>query len=212
MPSLETLLIFTAAALVMNISPGPSNFYVMSRSLTQGPAAGMIAASGLAAGSLVHVAAAALGLSALFLYSPLAYTALKLAGAAYLIFLGLRILLAKPVMPGTEASGGGRPARRIFLESALVEILNPKTALFFLAFLPQFVDVAAGPVAPQVLLLGAVVTLTALPCDVVVALASGSAARLLTGRPSALRLQNWLSGSVLVGLGVFVALARRPAE
>ncbi len=211
MPSLETLLIFTAAALVMNISPGPSNFYVMARSLAQGAKAGLLAAAGLAAGSLVHVTAAALGLSAIFLYSPAAFTVLKLIGAGYLIYLGIRSLLAKPQSPADLAVAARKPGRRIFAESLAVEVLNPKTALFFLAFLPQFVDVGAGPVAPQILLLGLIVTLTAIPCDAVVAFASGSAARLLTSRPVFQRLQNWVSGSVLIGLGVFVALSRRSA-
>ncbi len=211
MPSLETLLIFTTAALVLNISPGPSNFYVMARSLAQGPKAGLTAAAGLAAGSLVHVAAAALGLSAIFLYSPAAFTVLKLIGAAYLIYLGVRSLMARPQSPADLAVAIPKPGRRIFAESAAVEILNPKTALFFLAFLPQFVDVDAGPVAPQILLLGLIVTLTAIPCDAVVAFASGSAAKLLTTRPLYQRLQNWVSGSVLIGLGVFVALSRRSA-
>jgi len=164
MPSAEALLIFTAAAVVMNLAPGPSNLYVLSRSLAQGTRAGLIAAAGLAAGSLGHVAAAALGLSAVFVYSPVAYGLLKLAGAGYLVYLGLTYLLS-PSPPGIAKAKPAKPRRAIFLESALVELLNPKTALFFLAFLPQFADVAAGPLAPQLILLGLIVTLTALPCD-----------------------------------------------
>ena len=212
MPSTETLLIFTAAALVMNLSPGPSNFYVMSRSLAQGPAAGLIAAGGLAVGSLLHVSAAALGLSAILLYSPAAYAAVKLLGAAYLVYLGIRYLTARAEPVATVARAPGKPRRRIFLESILVEALNPKTALFFLAFLPQFVEVGAGPVAAQVLLLGFIVTLTAMPCDAVVAFAAGSAARALTRQPLYQRLLNRLSGSVLIGLGVYVALSRGAAS
>ena len=211
-PETQTLLVFTAAALLMNISPGPSNFYVMARSLAQGPGAGLLAALGLAAGSLVHVGAAALGLSALFVYSPVAYTALKLVGAGYLVYLGLRYWLAKPVLPEQSGVRKPKPVPKLLAESALVEILNPKTALFFLAFLPQFVDPAAGPVAPQVLLLGAIVTVTALPCDLLVAFSSGAAARLLVGSASLQRLQARISGTVLIGLGVFVALAKRPAD
>ncbi len=211
MPSGETLLIFTAAAVVMNLSPGPSNLYVLSRSLAQGSRAGLIAAAGLAAGSLGHVAAAALGLSAVFVYSPVAYGLLKLAGAGYLVYLGLTYLLS-PAPPGIPATAPAKPRRRIFLESALVELLNPKTALFFLAFLPQFVDVAGGPLAPQFLLLGLIVTLTALPCDAGVAVLSGRAARLLSATPLVRRIQSWVSGSILIGLGVFVALGRRAAD
>ncbi len=212
MPSAETLLVFAAAALVMNLSPGPSNFYVLSRSLAQGAPAGLIAAGGLAAGSLGHVAAAALGLSAVFVYSPLAYTLLKLAGAGYLVYLGLSYFVSPPPHPGAVAAAPPRPPRTIFLESSLVELLNPKTALFFLAFLPQFADVAAGPLAPQLLVLGLIVTATALPCDAMVALLSARAARLLSASPVARRVQAWLAGSILIGLGLYVAFARRAAD
>jgi threonine/homoserine/homoserine lactone efflux protein len=184
MPSLETLLLFTAAALVLNISPGPSNFYVMARSLGQGMRAGLLAACGLALGSLVHVAAAALGLSALFVYSPTAFTLLKLAGAAYLVWLGIRHLRRASGAPTALAAAARKSSRRILGESFAVEALNPKTALFFLAFLPQFVDPAAAPVAPQILLLGAIVTVSAMPCDALVAAGAGSLAGLIARRSS----------------------------
>ena len=212
MPSLEALLIFTAAALILNISPGPSNFYVLSRSLAQGTPAGLVATAGLAAGSLVHVAAAALGLSAIFLYSPLAYGLLKLAGAGYLIYLGITYLLAPRPVAGALGTATPKSFRKIFWQSSLVEILNPKTALFFLAFLPQFADVEAGPLAPQILLLGIIVTLTALPCDAAVAALSGRAARLLSASPPVQRIGNWVSGSILIGLGAFVAFSRRTGD
>lgn len=194
----------------MNISPGPSNLYVMSRSLSQGTRAGLVAAIGLATGSLFHVTATALGLSVVLRYSPTLYAAVKLAGAGYLIFLGLRLLLTKGAALAAAPSGNHRSHGRIFRESIVVEILNPKTALFFLAFLPQFADPGAGPLAPQLLLLGAIVTLTAIPCDVVVALAAGAAARTLARRPLYGRLQTWLSGSILVSLGAYVAASERP--
>ncbi len=212
MPSLETLLIFAAAALVLNLSPGPSNFYVLSRSLAQGTPAGLVATAGLAAGSLVHVAAAALGLSAVFVYSPAAYGLLKLAGAGYLVYLGLATLLTRGPATGAVAAAAPRPPGQIFRQSILVEVLNPKTALFFLAFLPQFADVEAGPLAPQILLLGLIVTLSGLPCDAAVAALSGRAGRFLSASSLALRLLNWVSGSILLGLGAFVALGRRPGH
>ena len=210
MPSTETLLVFTAAALLMNISPGPSNFYVMSRSVAQGPRGGAVAAIGLAVGSLVHVAAAALGISALFHYFPAAFGVVKLLGAAYLIYLGIQYLRGgahgRPTGPGAE----GRPHGRIFSESVLVEVLNPKTALFFLAFLPQFVDISRGPPAPQLLVLGLIVTMSAIPCDLFVAWVSGSAARAIAGNPRFARIQEYVSGSILVGLGLYVAQSERP--
>jgi threonine/homoserine/homoserine lactone efflux protein len=210
MPSLESLAIFALAAAVMNISPGPSNLYVMSRSLAQGPRAGLVATAGLATGSLVHVCVSALGLAAILRYSPTFYAAVKLGGAAYLVYLGLRMLLSKTADVAAAATVGQRRHSRIFRESVLVEILNPKTALFFLAFLPQFADPAAGPLAPQLLLLGAIVTVTAIPCDAIVALAAGAAARAMVRQPLYRRLQNWLSGSLLVGLGAYVATSERP--
>lgn len=208
MPSLQTLLLFTAAALAMNISPGPSNLYVMSRSLAQGTSAGLIAAGGLATGSLFHVTVTSLGLAVILQYSPAAFLVMKFAGADYLIFLGLKMLLAKSSRLSPDALLPKKPLARIFRESAIVEILNPKTALFFLAFLPQFADPKAGPPAPQLLLLGIIVTLTAIPCDAVVAVLSGKAADLLRRRPIFQRLQNWISGSVLVALGATIALRR----
>ena len=209
MPSTETLLIFTAAALLMNISPGPSNFYVMARSIAHGPGAGAVAAAGLAAGSLVHVLAAAFGLSALISYSAEAYTLFKLAGAAYLIWLGIQYLRATPATATPAQAPDSYSAFRVLRESALVEALNPKTALFFLALLPQFVDPAAGAVMPQFLVLGLIVTVSALPCDLLVAVASGSVAKLVSRKPIYQRIQNWFAGSVLIGLGAYVALAKR---
>ncbi|MEZ5668564.1 MAG: LysE family translocator [Alphaproteobacteria bacterium] len=211
MPDLQTLIGFTLAALAMNLSPGPSNLYVMSRSIAQGAAAGAVAAGGLAAGSLVHVLAAAFGVSTIFRHAPDAFAVLKFAGAAYLIYLGIRHLLAMRRPVDAAPVVAARTRRRIFRESVTVEVLNPKTALFFLALLPQFVDPAAGPVAPQMLVLGLIVTLSAVPCDLAVAFAAGRAARLLSASALFQRLQQAISGTILIGLGVFVAVARRQA-
>ena len=209
MPPLETLLLFTAAAVAMNLSPGPSNFYVMSRAMAQGFAGGAVAAAGLAAGSLVHVAAAALGLSVLFEVSPLAYAVLRYLGAAYLVWLGIKAFRTEPVALATTAVPVPRRRRRVFAESLLVEVLNPKTALFFLAFLPQFVDHGAGAAAPQLLLLGVIVTVTAVPCDLAVAFGGARAAGWLARSAGFQRLQNRISGTILVGLGLWVALGER---
>jgi threonine/homoserine/homoserine lactone efflux protein len=204
MPPLETLLLFTVAAVMMNLSPGPSNFYVLSRSVAQGATAGILAALGLAAGSLVHVAAAAFGLSLVFEAAPLLYTALKILGAGYLIYLGLRTFFAR-AEPLTEPETIARTRARILGESVLVEVLNPKTALFFIALLPQFVGTGA-PVAPQFLLLGLIVTVTAIPCDLAVAFGGGAAARWLSSNSGFQKLQNRVSGSILVMLGVYIAI------
>ena len=208
MPSFETLLIFTAAAVLMNISPGPSNFYVMSRSVAQGPRGGAVAAMGLALGSLVHVVAAAFGLSAVFHFFPAAFGIVKLVGAGYLVYLGIQYF--RGAARSRPDVAPPRPHRRIFTESVLVEVLNPKTALFFLAFLPQFVDVSRGAPAPQILLLGSIVTLSAIPCDLFVAWVSGSAARAVAGSRRLARIQEYVSGSILIGLGLYVAQAQHP--
>jgi len=207
MPSPAHLALFALAALALNAAPGPSNFYVLSRSLAQGAGAGLVSALGLALGSLFHVALAVAGLAALLRYVPAAYDAIRLAGAAYLVYLGIRLLRGRDA--GAEpAAVQRRPLGRVLFDAALVEMLNPKTALFFLAFLPQFVEPAAGPAAPQLLLLGLIVTLTALPCDALVALAGGRAARLLA-RSAQRHWPRRLAGSTLIGLGLYTAALRR---
>ena len=207
MPSAAQLAIFALAAFAMNAAPGPSNLYVLSRSLAQGTAAGLVSALGLALGNLFHVALAVAGLAALLRYAPTLYDAIRLAGAAYLIYLGIKMLRA-PGATVPAQSLGRPPLRRILFDAALVEMLNPKTALFFLAFLPQFVEPAAGPAAPQFLLLGLIVTLTALPCDSLVALAGARLARFFTSQARR-RWPGRLAGSTLIGLGLYTALMRR---
>jgi threonine/homoserine/homoserine lactone efflux protein len=208
MPSPAHLALFALAAFALNAAPGPSNFYVLSRSLAQGASAGLISAVGLALGSLFHVALAVAGLAALLRYAPAAYDAIRLAGAAYLVYLGIRLLRQRDA-GGTVIAPSHRPVGRVLLDAALVEILNPKTALFFLAFLPQFVEPTAGPAALQFLLLGLIVTLTALPCDALVALAGARVARLFADASR----RHWprrLAGSTLIGLGLYAAALRRP--
>ncbi|HSG87666.1 MAG TPA: LysE family translocator [Pseudomonadales bacterium] len=209
MPPLDTLLVFAGAAILIGISPGPSNLYVMSRTIAQGRRGGLVAAAGLAAGSLVHVAAAALGLSAVFGLSPWAYTLLKLAGAAYLVWLGVQMLRAPTGPAQARRALPAKSPRAIFRESVLVEVTNPKTALFFLAFLPQFVDPALGSVAVQLLLLGAFTTIVAVPCDLVVILLADRAARALARSERLRGILDRASGGVMVGLGVWVAVADR---
>lgn len=210
MPSIETLIAFTLAAIVMNLSPGPSNLYVMARTLEQGVRGGLAAVAGLAAGSLLHVLAAVLGLSAIFTYSPAAYTALKVVGALYLIYLGISALTRKQSAgPVIENAGldQGKSTGKIFKESVFVELSNPKTALFFIALLPQFVDPDAGAAAPQFLLLGLIVTLSAIPCDLFVTLFTNKASSLIKENPSLQIWQDRVSGSILTGLGAYVLLS-----
>ncbi len=188
----------------MNLSPGPSNLYVIARTLSQGIGGGLAAVAGLAVGSLVHVLATVLGLSALFSYSPAAYTLLKTVGALYLIYLGFRYFLASQSVQSATKVAKAKSIKKIFFESAIVEITNPKTALFFLALLPQFVVVDTGPVAPQLLILGLIVTLSAVPCDLVVTAFAHKFSNWMQRNEKAQMIQNLISGSVLTGLGLYV--------
>jgi threonine/homoserine/homoserine lactone efflux protein len=205
MPSVEILIAFTAAALVMNLSPGPSNLYVMARAIAQGAKGGIVAAMGLAVGSMVHVVATALGLSALFKHSPTLYMTVKIAGALYLIYLGISYWMAKD-SGGSEGfrETGEKPLSSVFLQSIVVEVTNPKTALFFIALLPQFVVPGSGPVSQQLLILGIIVTVSALPCDILVAVSSSTVARWLVRNERAQMVQDRISGSILLGMGGYI--------
>ncbi|PCI75239.1 MAG: threonine transporter RhtB, partial [SAR86 cluster bacterium] len=217
MPPLNDILLFTAAAFIMNLSPGPSNFYVMARTIARGTSAGLAAVAGLAAGSLLHVIAAVLGLSALFTYSPLAFTLLKIAGASYLVYLGLGYFQIRVFSKNDEQSSDCERAKqeelvnlgmkKIFVQSVIIEVSNPKTALFYLALLPQFVVPEAGPAAPQFLLLGLIVTLSAIPCDLFVIFFADKTASLIRGNQKFRDKLDKISGTILITLGAYVLLA-----
>ncbi|MDF2178984.1 LysE family translocator [Aliiglaciecola sp. CAU 1673] len=204
MPSIELLLTFSLACILLSLSPGPSNLYIMARSLSQGHQAGIAAAGGLAIGSLTYVVATALGLAAVFKYSPLAYIGLKLAGAAYLVYLGFQYLRAKPADIDTPKPLRHLSVPTIFRQSLVVELTNPKTALFFLAFLPQFVRDDAGSVTSQLLVLGLVYALIALCCDLLVAMLSHKLGKWLAGHSSFAYWQDKLSGGILLALAAFI--------
>ncbi len=209
MPDSETLLIFTVAAMILNVSPGPSNFFVMSRSVEQGTRAGLLSTIGLGAGSVVHVLATTFGVSAIILASATVFSVLKFAGAMYLIYLGIQCFRRTGKAAARGKTPGSKSGKQIFFEGALVELLNPKSALFYLALLPQFVDPAVGPVIPQFLILGTIAIASAIPCDALVAVLSGSFARTINQSTRIQRMQDWLSGSVLLGVGVYMAIASR---
>jgi threonine/homoserine/homoserine lactone efflux protein len=205
MPGTTTLLAFSAAALVLLVIPGPSVLYIVSQSVEHGRRAGLIATLGVHTGTMVHLSAAALGLSAILVSSSLAFGVVKLLGAGYLIYLGLRALIGgEPVTIGLAA----REARlgRIFRQGALVNITNPKTALFFFAFLPQFLDRNAGPLPLQIVLLGLVFTGLGLITDGSWALASGLAAGWIKGNAGFARIQRRVTGCIFIGLGLVTAL------
>lgn len=210
MPDATTLAVFSLAAFALIVVPGPAVLYVVARSVEQGRRAGLVSTLGIGTGALVHVTAAAVGLSSLLVSSATAFTVVKYAGAVYLIVLGVRTMLGR---------GGGdiafdsqpRPLRHLYTQGVVVNILNPKTALFFLAFLPQFVDPDAGSAALQIVVLGGVFVAIALASDAMYALAAGTASAWARRNVRALRLQRRASGAVLVGLGVLAATTRRNA-
>jgi threonine/homoserine/homoserine lactone efflux protein len=212
MTDLGGFLLFLGAALVIAMTPGPGILYVAARSLAGGRAEGIASSFGTGLGGFVHILGGAAGVSALLLASAEAFTLLKLAGAAYLVWLGLRTLREARRPLAVAASVPVLGARGAFREGALVEALNPKTAAFFLAFVPQFVDPAAAmPVALQFALLGLVSVTLNTGADVLVALGAGRARTGLAARPLLVRRLREVSGGTMIALGAALAFARRPA-
>ncbi len=208
MPELELLLAFAAATLIFAFMPGPALLYTAAQTLAHGRTGGFLAALGIHAGGFVHVAAAAAGLSAIFSNVPAANLALKIAGALYLIWLGVGIMRGR-LDPEALPHVHKKSARRAFFESVTVEMLNPKAALFYIAFLPQFVDPAAAlPVWIQFLLLGMIVNLTFSAADVVTVLMTASVLSKLKRSALAQRVVRVLGGAVLVGLGAHLVVSR----
>lgn len=214
MPDLTPLAVFLAAAFLLAVTPGPGIFYVAARTLAGGRAEGVASSFGTGLGGTVHVVAGSLGVSAIVLASAELFTALKLVGAAYLVWLGVRTFQSARRDAVMALNGGSAPpvgSRQAFREGVVVEALNPKTAAFFLAFIPQFVDPAAGQVALQFVVLGFVsVTLNTL-ADIVVAFAASSVRDGAAARPNLIRRLREASGAAMVALGMGLALARRPA-
>jgi len=206
LPEPGALAVFVVAALVLLVIPGPAVLYIVAQSVSQGRLAGIVSMLGIQVGGLVHVAAAAAGLSALLVRSAVAFNVVKYAGAAYLVFLGVRRLFGKDELeaPGARPE---RSLRRLFAQGVVINVLNPKTALFFFSFLPQFVNVDAGSVALQIATLGLVFIMLATLSDGLYALAAGSAAGWLRGRRGFVRGERYATGSVLVGLGVLAAFS-----
>ncbi|HSK36600.1 MAG TPA: LysE family translocator [Actinomycetota bacterium] len=209
MPDAATLALFAVAAVTLLVIPGPAVLYIVTRSVDQGRAAGLASVCGIHVGTLVHVAAAALGLSALLVSSATAYDTVRWLGAAYLVWLGVRRLLARDeAAPAAAGPGVRRPGlRRIFAQGVVVNVLNPKTALFFFAFLPQFVDTSRGSVPFQVVVFGVAFVLLGLLSDGAYALAASTGAGWLRRRPGVARASRLVSGGVLISLGVTTALA-----
>jgi threonine/homoserine/homoserine lactone efflux protein len=193
--------VFAAAALALAVVPGPAVLYIVARSVDQGRFAGLVSALGIGVGSLVHVTAATIGLSSLLASSATAFTVVKYAGAAYLILLGIHRFLTREEVAEVAATPS-RTLRKIFRDGVIVNVLNPKTALFFLAFLPQFVDPAHGAATLQILVLGLTFTVIALSSDSLWALAAGTLGGWLRRSRWYLGVKRWVTGMVFVVLGV----------
>lgn len=203
---LPNLPVFLLAALILLLTPGPAVLYIIARSMDQGRLAGFVSVISIEVGNSFHVLAATLGLSAILLSSALAFTIIKYLGAAYLIYLGIRRLLTRDHDREIAVLKQER-LRRIFSQGVLVATLNPKTALFFLAFLPQFVDPSAGSVTLQLLTLGGLFVMMAIVTDGIYALLASTAGGWLKRNRSFLRAERYVVGSVYFGLGVTAALA-----
>jgi threonine/homoserine/homoserine lactone efflux protein len=202
----SNLTLFFVAALALLLMPGPAVLYIVARSVDQGRLAGWVSALGVSVGTLFHVAAAALGLSAVLVTSALAFHVVKYLGAAYLVYLGVRKIFFEHGQPDAPVHHERQALSRVFSQGVIVNVLNPKTALFFFAFLPQFVSPERGAVALQFLLLGLMFVGMALCSDSLYALLAGTAGGWLKGKPAFIRRQRYFSGGIYIALGVTTAL------
>ena len=211
MPSPAAYGLFVVAALTLLVIPGPAVLYIVSRSVDQGRAAGFASVLGVTTATLIQIALAVVGLSSVVLASAVAFDAVKYAGAAYLIYLGVRRLLSREAVD-LATTRPPRTLRRLYAQGVVVNMLNPKTVLFVFALLPQFVDVDAGHVALQVLVLGLTLSTLGLLSDGLYALAAGTVADRLRGSRAIARVERWFGGTVLVGLGIAAAAFTRPTS
>lgn len=213
MPSLETLITFFGVSLLLGLTPGPDNLFVLVQSAQRGWRAGMAVVLGLCVGLVVHTAAVALGLAAVFAASAMAFTALKWCGAAYLAYLAWQALRAPAALAceaaPTAAVASGPSGRRMVARGAVMSLTNPKVLVFFLAFLPQFADPARGPVAWQLMVLGAVFIVATLLVFGAIACFTGAFGALLQRSARAQTVLNRVAGLVFLGLAVRLATAER---
>jgi threonine/homoserine/homoserine lactone efflux protein len=212
MPGVHDFALFVASGILLNLTPGADTLYIVTHATTLGRKAGAVAALGIAAGCCVHIVAAGLGLSALLATSAAAFIAVKLAGAAYLIYMGIVLWRTGPRSPKLAAAPlPATPLPRIFVQGALTNVLNPKVALFFLAFLPQFVDPAGTHRLAAFLLLGTVFNTTGLVWNLFVAWSSAGIGRRINGLPVRMHALHRIAGAVFVALGIKLALTERQA-
>ncbi|WP_417464530.1 LysE family translocator [Kordiimonas sp.] len=208
MLSIDTVVAFTLASVVLAFAPGPDNIFVLTQSALKGPKAGVAVTFGLATGLIVHTAAVVLGLAALIAVSELAFTALKVVGAAYLVYLAIGAFRAKP--EAIEATDNNtRSLGQYYRRGIIMNVTNPKVSIFFLAFLPQFVDAGAGNTTAQMLTLAALFFLVTLVVFSSIALMAGQIGTRLSNSPKAQVLMNRIAGTIFLGLALKLALSER---
>jgi threonine/homoserine/homoserine lactone efflux protein len=207
LPDPDAISVFAVAGLLLLITPGPAVLYIVARSVEQGRLAGIVSVCGITAGTLIHVTAAVIGLSALLASSALAFAIVKYVGAAYLVYLGLRRLFGRRELPPGEPHLPRRSLGRLFADGFIVNVLNPKTALFFLAFLPQFADPGRGPLWSQIGFLGLLFALMGLVSDGVYALIAGTAGGWMKRSRGFLKAERYVTAGIFVGLGVSAAVS-----
>ena len=209
MISLNDFLLFALASLMLNITPGNDMLYVATRSTSQGVKAGVVSALGIAGGCIVHLLTAVIGLSAIIANSAIAFDIIKYVGAAYLIYLGIRSFLSKQNKFSVDHAIEKKPLSNLFWQGVFTNVLNPKVALFFLAFLPQFIHPEKGNAALQILLLGLWFNFSGTIVNIIVAMLFGKLGNWLADKVAFIKWQNKITGLLLVGLGIKVALSSR---
>lgn len=213
LPTHSQLLFFVTTAAILLAIPGPAVLYIVGRSIGQGRNAGLVSALGIGVGTLIHTAAAAVGLSALLVSSATAFSVVKYLGAGYLVYLGVQRLRTKESLAAASDTAAPRVTlARVFSQGIVVNVLNPKTALFFFAFLPQFIDPSRGHVATQILSLGILFACMGTTSDFLWALFSGSVAGWLRNNQRWMRNERYVSGGILISLGLATAFAGHSAK
>lgn len=208
LPPFPTLLLFLLAAFLLTLTPGPDMLFVLARSAGQGRTIGVVSALGVAVGSLIQAGLVALGLSSVLVAVPVAYEVIKDAGAVYLVYLGIRTLLSHEPT-NISSSHGERRTWQVFVQGIITNVLNPKVALFYLAFLPQFVNPTQGHLPLQLLVLGVLFNLLEIAVNVVIAFLASVIGMWLKRQQKASKLLRWITGGVFVGLGIRLALLKR---
>lgn len=207
------LFTFLGTSLVVLFTPGPAVMYIVNRSVDQGKVAGVVSALGMATGSFVHVLFATFGLSLILSLSASVFTVVRYIGAAYIIYLGVRKLMAKVEVEGDEREAlKGKKLSKVYFQSVIVNVLNPKIAMFFLLFLPQFVNTGTANVSVQIMSLGIAFVLMGICTDSSYALLSGSVGEIMKRSTLYKKIQNKVSGVIFIGLGIYTALSGSKAD